>query len=265
MVGRRVLLRVEKGAGQARARSSFRSTTSWSRTPRRHHGRRASPSTSAPARSSASPASPATASPNCSRRSRHAQGGSGTSAQRQADRRHRHADPRRLRDRGLAHVPEDRHHVGLVLPSRNARIPSSAITTIRNTARAGLPRHRRDHPPRRAEEEDREIRHPPAQPALKTANFSGGNQQKIVLAREMEQRPRRADRRPADARRRCRRHRVHPQAASSRCATRARPSCSSRSSSTRSARSSDRILVMFDGRIVGERDPATRPKANWAC
>ena len=25
------------------------------------------------------------------------------------------ADPGELRDRGLAHVPEDRHHVGLVL------------------------------------------------------------------------------------------------------------------------------------------------------
>ena len=45
---------------------------------------------------------------------------------------------------------------------------------------------------------------------LKTANFSGGNQQKIVLAREMERDPDGAARRPADARRRHRRHRVHP-------------------------------------------------------
>jgi simple sugar transport system ATP-binding protein len=52
----------------------------------------------------------------------------------------------------------------------------------------------------------------PPNPDLKTANFSGGNQQKIVLAREIEQDPDRAAGRPADARRRHRRHRVHPQA-----------------------------------------------------
>jgi general nucleoside transport system ATP-binding protein len=39
------------------------------------------------------------------------------------------ADPGDLRDRGLAHVPEDRHYVGLVLPSRKTRTPCSATTT----------------------------------------------------------------------------------------------------------------------------------------
>ncbi len=31
------------------------------------------------------------------------------------------ADPARLRELGLAHIPEDRHHMGLVLNSRNMK------------------------------------------------------------------------------------------------------------------------------------------------
>ncbi|TIL63483.1 MAG: ATP-binding cassette domain-containing protein, partial [Mesorhizobium sp.] len=95
------------------------------------------------------------------------------------------ADPGELRDRGLAHVPEDRHHVGLVLAfeenensilgyhddERYLKGPLLDIDAIRNNAKDKIAKY--------------DIR--PADCRLKTANFSGGNQQKIVLAREMEQ------------------------------------------------------------------------------
>ena len=88
---------------------------------------------------------------------------------------------------------------------------------------------------------------------LKTANFSGGNQQKIVLAREIERDPEGAAHRPADARRRYRRDRVHPPPASSRCATPARRILLVSVELDEIRALSDRILVMFGGRIVGER------------
>ncbi|TJV10902.1 MAG: ABC transporter ATP-binding protein [Mesorhizobium sp.] len=97
------------------------------------------------------------------------------------------ADPGELRDRGLAHVPEDRHHVGLVLAfeenensilgyhddERYLKGPFLNVDAIMADAKNKIEKY--------------DIR--PGNPRLKTANFSGGNQQKIVLAREMEQDP----------------------------------------------------------------------------
>ena len=97
------------------------------------------------------------------------------------------ADPAALRARGVAHVPEDRHRMGLVMAfeewenaalgyhhdSRFVNGPFLDIAAMRNDARARI--------------EQYDIR--PPDPRLKTANFSGGNQQKIVLARELERDP----------------------------------------------------------------------------
>ncbi len=96
-------------------------------------------------------------------------------------------DPRRLRTRKLFHVPEDRHRVGLVMAFEQhesallgyhrdpqaGRGPFLAIDAIRADATAKIL--------------DYDIR--PADCRIKTANFSGGNQQKIVLAREIERAP----------------------------------------------------------------------------
>ncbi|MER8706464.1 ABC transporter ATP-binding protein [Mesorhizobium sp. M0323] len=162
------------------------------------------------------------------------------------------ADPGELRERGLAHVPEDRHHVGLVLAfeenensilgyqddARYLKGPFLDIDAIRNDARDKIVKY--------------DIR--PADCRLKTANFSGGNQQKIVLAREMEQDPgvlivgqptRGVDVGAIEF--------IHKRLIAMRDQGKAVLVVSVELDEIRSL--SDRILVMFAGRVVGERGP----------
>ncbi|MCR4266358.1 ABC transporter ATP-binding protein [Nitratireductor sp. ZSWI3] len=162
------------------------------------------------------------------------------------------ADPVDLRKRGMAHVPEDRHHVGLVLPfeeNENAMLgyhwqdkylkgPLLDIEAIRDDARRKIEKY--------------DIR--PADCRLKTANFSGGNQQKIVLAREMEQDPkvlivgqptRGVDVGAIEF--------IHRRLIDMRDQGKAVLLVSVELDEIRSL--SDRILVMFAGRVVGERGP----------
>ncbi|GLS31777.1 nucleoside ABC transporter ATP-binding protein [Mesorhizobium albiziae] len=162
------------------------------------------------------------------------------------------ADPGELRDRGLAHVPEDRHHVGLVLAfeeNENSILgyhddpkylkgPFLNIEAIMADAKDKIEKY--------------DIR--PGNPKLKTANFSGGNQQKIVLAREMEQDPgvlivgqptRGVDVGAIEF--------IHKRLIAMRDAGKAVLLVSVELDEIRSL--SDRILVMFAGRVVGERGP----------
>ncbi len=98
-----------------------------------------------------------------------------------------HLSPRALRDRKLAHIPEDRQRMGLVVPF--AAHDSAILGQQANAAyNIGLLLNRRgivDSCKRKMERYD--VR--PGDPRLKSANFSGGNQQKIVLAREIETDP----------------------------------------------------------------------------
>jgi simple sugar transport system ATP-binding protein len=164
------------------------------------------------------------------------------------------ADPGLLRERGLAHVPEDRHHTGLVLPfeeNENSILgyhdraeylngPLLQIDAIRKDAKAKI--------------EQYDIRPPDCR--LKTANFSGGNQQKIVLAREMERDPvvllvgqptRGVDVGAIEF--------IHKRIIEMRDQGKAILLVSVELDEIRSL--ADRVLVMFAGRIVGERSPET--------
>jgi len=167
------------------------------------------------------------------------------------------ADPALLRKRGLAHVPEDRHHEGLVLPfeERENNVlgyhgddkfvsgPFLQMGAMLEDAREKIEKY--------------DIR--PPNPQLKTANFSGGNQQKIVLAREMERDPvvlligqptRGVDVGAIEF--------IHKRIIEMRDAGKAVLLVSVELDEIRSL--SDRILVMFDGKIVGERSPDTSEK-----
>ena len=159
-------------------------------------------------------------------------------------------DPGELRDRGLAHVPEDRHYVGLVLPFEeyeNSVLGYHDRAEYLNGPFLDIEAIRRDA---RAKIEKYDIR--PPNERLKTANFSGGNQQKIVLAREMEKDPgvllvgqptRGVDVGAIEF--------IHRRLVDMRAAGKAVLLVSVELDEIRSL--ADRILVMFAGRIVGER------------
>ena len=161
-------------------------------------------------------------------------------------------DPRQLRRKGMAHVPEDRHHMGLVLPfeeNENAILGYQDDEAFAKGPLLDLDAMRRDAKEKIAAYDIR-----PADCRLKTANFSGGNQQKIVLAREMERDPdvliigqptRGVDVGAIEF--------IHKRIVAMRDAGKAILVVSVELDEIRAL--SDRILVMFAGRIVGERGP----------
>ncbi len=95
-------------------------------------------------------------------------------------------DPSRARALRLAHVPEDRHRRGLVLPF--AAWESAALGYHRRFARLGWLSRGAMREAARAMMQRYDVR--PRDVALRSSKFSGGNQQKLVLAREAAQAPR---------------------------------------------------------------------------
>ena len=163
------------------------------------------------------------------------------------------ANGRARRAAGIAHVPEDRHHQGLILDfhawedvifgyHHDARYQKNALlmdnAAIRDETVGKMQRF--------------DVR--PPLPDLEAKNFSGGNQQKIVLAREIERNPalllvgqptRGVDIGAIEF--------IHKRIVELRDAGSAVLLVSVELDEILSL--SDRIAVMFDGRIMGERLP----------
>ena len=164
------------------------------------------------------------------------------------------ADPAKMRERGMAHVPEDRQHMGLVLPfeeSENSILGYHRSTQYGSGFALDPDKVRYD-----AADKIKQFDIRPDNCRLKTANFSGGNQQKIVLAREMTRDPkvllvgqptRGVDIGAIEF--------IHNQLIAMRDQGKAILLVSVELDEIRSL--ADRVLVMFAGRIVGEVSPET--------
>ncbi len=163
-------------------------------------------------------------------------------------------DPDEIRALGLAHVPEDRHRAGLVLsfPAReNMLLGHQADPAFARGLLLDIGELTRETEEAFA---DYDVR--PADPLLRTALFSGGNQQKIVVAREVLRDPsvllvgqptRGVDIGAIEA--------IHRRLIALRDQGRAILLVSAELDEIRSL--SDRVLVMCRGRIVGECRPET--------
>jgi len=166
---------------------------------------------------------------------------------------------RLLRRSRVSHVPEDRQREGLVGPF--AANESAILGYQDDPACNGLILMDRRKIVARCQSEMQSFDVRPCNPVLRTAAFSGGNQQKIVLAREMERDPalllvgqptRGVDIGAIEF--------IHRRLLEMRAAGKAILLVSVELDEILAL--ADRILVMFDGRIVGElpRAEATEAK-----
>ena len=160
-------------------------------------------------------------------------------------------DPRHVREEGLAHVPEDRQHRGLIASFDASE--SSILGWHFDQALGKGFRLNRDAVINRCKAEMQEFDVRPDDPLLTSSKFSGGNQQKLILARELDSKPdllivgqptRGVDIGAIEF--------IHRRLIELRDQGKAVLLVSVELDEIRSL--SDRILVMFAGRIMGERD-----------
>ena len=100
----------------------------------------------------------------------------------------RASDGQTRRARGICHVPEDRHREGLIL---DYFAWENMVFGYHRAPEYQSSKHLMDNRAIRRDTEEKMARfdvRPPI-PGLAAKNFSGGNQQKIVLAREIERNP----------------------------------------------------------------------------
>ncbi len=166
----------------------------------------------------------------------------------------KYSDGQSRRQRGIAHVPEDRQSEGLIM---DFMAWENAVFGYHNDDAYNKNALMMDNAAIRADTEAKIARFDvrPPDPKLQAKNFSGGNQQKIVLAREIERNPdlllvgqptRGVDIGAIEF--------IHQQIVELRDQGKAILLVSVELEEILAL--SDRIIVMFDGHIMGERDPA---------
>lgn len=166
----------------------------------------------------------------------------------------KHSDGRSRRNRGIAHVPEDRQSEGLIM---DFTAWQNMAFGYHNEPAYQKNRFLMDNAAIRTETEKQMERFDvrPPLPNLAAKSFSGGNQQKIVLAREIERNPdlllvgqptRGVDIGAIEF--------IHQQIVALRDQGKAILLVSVELDEIMSL--SDRIAVMFDGKIMGERVPS---------
>ncbi len=166
----------------------------------------------------------------------------------------RKSDGQSRRARGIAHVPEDRQRLGLIM---DFMAWENVGFGYHNDAAYNRNAFLMDNEALKTDTEGKMKRFDvrPPNPRLQAKSFSGGNQQKIVVAREIERNPdlllvgqptRGVDIGAIEF--------IHQQIVALRDAGKAVLLVSVELDEIMSL--SDRIAVMFDGRIMGERDPA---------
>ena len=96
-------------------------------------------------------------------------------------------NPRELKEKGLAHVPEDRQRMGLVTDFKAYENLIFGYHDQEPYSKSSIMKENQilDYSKKVMEEYD--VR--PRSPNLITSNFSGGNQQKLILSRELNENP----------------------------------------------------------------------------
>jgi simple sugar transport system ATP-binding protein len=98
-----------------------------------------------------------------------------------------HAGPRKRIEAGVSHIPEDRHRRGLVLQFDLVENLVLGDHRMRPYARWGIMNRRAIEKMAATRIKEYDIRTPSA--AVLAGNLSGGNQQKLVVAREIGRKP----------------------------------------------------------------------------
>lgn len=101
--------------------------------------------------------------------------------------RKKRINPKELRQLGLNHVPEDRHRLGMVKPFSAAETSILGYHEEPEYRSGVLIDGQKVTKHCQALMDDFDVR--PPDPSLRSAAFSGGNQQKLIIAREIERSP----------------------------------------------------------------------------